>query len=147
MKSLLTFCLLALSLLSSVSCKKMPRNGWLDGQWQLTHIDERDVKSGGIYWSFQLDLVQFRAHSTTYKRPASSHGIAGRFHYNGKQLSFNQIYALSSGNDRIITPEEPLDLAPLGLPHIPITYKVEHIDDQTMVLQSSPGPTLRFRKF
>lgn len=147
MKTFFSLILLFATFFLPQGCGKIPRNGLLDGQWQLTHIDQRDVKAGRIYWAFQLDLVHWRSYGTHFKAPQPNEGIMGRFHYNGKTLSFTKAYALMRGNDRVITPDDGLDMSPIGVPSIPTTYQIERLDASSMVLRTATGQQLHFRKF
>ena len=50
-----------LPLVLSAACDKLPRNGALDGQWQLVRRNNADVTAQRIYWAVQLDLIQLRS--------------------------------------------------------------------------------------
>lgn len=148
MKHFLSFLLILVALALPYGCGKMPRNGLLDGHWQLTHIDDRDVKSGSIYWSFQLDLVEWYTTSWhNVKIPYPHHGLMGRFQYNGKTLHFTQAYSMKRGDDRPVTPDQELDISAFGVPSIPTSYRIEQINASSMVLITTTGQRLVFRKF
>ena len=50
-----------LPLVLSAACDKLPRNGALDGQWQLVRRNDADLTAQRIYWAVQLDLIQLRS--------------------------------------------------------------------------------------
>ena len=52
---------LCLLLLLGACENKHPRNGLLDGQWQLMRIDNAEVPPRRVYWRVQLDLLQIHA--------------------------------------------------------------------------------------
>ena len=56
-----TLLIVLLALLLSTACDKLPRNGALDGQWQLVRLNHTDVTAQRIYWAVQLDLIQLRS--------------------------------------------------------------------------------------
>ena len=43
-----------LPLVLSAACDKLPRNGALDGQWQLVRRNDADLTAQRIYWAVQL---------------------------------------------------------------------------------------------
>ena len=65
-----TLLIVLLSLLLSAACDKLPRNGALDGQWQLVRLNNTDVTARRIYWAVQLDLIQLRSPIVAPNTPA-----------------------------------------------------------------------------
>ena len=59
--SLRAFLVALLPLVLSAACDKLPRNGALDGQWQLVRRNDADLTAQRIYWAVQLDLIQLRS--------------------------------------------------------------------------------------
>lgn len=147
MKHFFSFLLLLLSLSLPSSCDKLPRNGLLDGHWQLTHINQRDVKSERIYWGVQLDLLEWFPGRAKVALPQDKEGITARFVYEGKTLRITQAYVMVRGNDRNLRTDDTFDMSAIGVPSIPTSYQIEHIDGASMMLRNAKGEQLRFRKF
>lgn len=148
MKNIFLFWGILLTALLLVQCDKLPRNGWLDGQWQLVAIDGADMRSQRIYWRFQLDLLQFYSPIVRLSTDIGHHAVMGRFEHRGEELLIPHAYLVirSEGRDSLITPDMNLDLSPLGVYRLPISYRIVAADQQHMRLKSDKH-FLVFRKF
>lgn len=133
-------------------CDKLPRNGALDGQWQVTAIDGKEVKAKRLYWRFQLDLVQFVSltHSLQGANPdkeVHSNKVMSRFEHQGQQLRFHSAYLIGrTKGDILVTPEMGLDFSLFGFSSFPITFDIESLNSDRMVLVHD-GRRIEFRKF
>lgn len=148
MKKILGLFLLLLSAVLSGGCDKVPRNGWLDGQWQLVEMDETDVKAQKIYWRFQLDLLQFYSPVVRLSTDIKHNAVMSRFEHRGRQLTLPHAYLIirSEGRDSLITPQMNIDLSAFGVDRLPLTYRVVSAESQSMVLETDQH-RLVFRKF
>ncbi|MCF0193638.1 MAG: lipocalin-like domain-containing protein [Bacteroidaceae bacterium] len=136
-----------------VGCEKAPKNGYLDGMWQLTCIEEFGANDGAPstfhnqkdrFWNFQLNLMQLgsRLYFSHFKRDGSSLTI--------ERLARQSKNETASDNDEWLTEKDTADIAAIreygffSLP--PTTFAVEQIDDDAMVLRSGEA-RLTFRKY
>ncbi|MBO5181981.1 MAG: lipocalin-like domain-containing protein [Paraprevotella sp.] len=167
MKRITYICLtafLSVLLYTTVSCDKLPKNGDLEGNWQLTEITTyqednqpitEDVKYKKIFWNFQLDLLCIHFYNESYK-PKDKDGTGyneffARFNHQGSSLSLPQIYVHDSrSTDRPIEEMEPKDDIPLlqatGIITPQASFTIETLDKERMVLTNG-NTRLVFRKF
>ena len=136
------------------SCAKMDDNGDLGGQWQLT--EWRDKATGaikatnetGIYYAFQLELMQMR-------RIDKGYYYLARFYNRGDSLLLGDIYSWGKelaeteggvGNGTTEKKAEPAELtddfgvSPDG------KFAIETLNSSTLVL-SNEQVRLKFRKY
>ncbi|MCF0236009.1 MAG: lipocalin-like domain-containing protein [Bacteroidaceae bacterium] len=148
MKHLLTL-LFALGLaLGLHQCAKVPRNGLLDGQWQLVAIDTADVRAQRIYWRFQLDMVQYYPLYARLNTDLNYTSIHSRFAHTARQLTLSAPFLSlrAEGRDSILPPDTSIEFTPVGLPQLPITFEVQSLTSSELVL--SHGDRIwRLRKF
>mgnify|MGYP004450700709 FL=1 len=136
-----------------VGCEKAPKNGYLDGMWQLTCIEEFAADGTGAstfhyrkdrFWNFQLSLMQLggRLYFSHFKRDGGSLTI--------ERLARQSKNEKATDNDDWLTEKDTTDIAAIreygffSLP--PTTFAVEQIDDDAMVLRSGEA-RLTFRKY
>lgn len=127
----LTLCLLS-------TCTHLPRNGWLDGQWQLVKQNGEDMKPQRIYWRFQLDLMELYSPTIRLETTLPYTHVLCRFAHEGQQLTLSSTYLAlrGEGRDTLITPQMHIDLSPLGVRRIPTTFRILSSSSQTMTLES-----------
>lgn len=134
---------------SLVSCDKLPRNGKLDGHWQLMELNGTSVRHEGTYWSFQLDLMQLKSYTQTPITPVKySGGVVARFEHRGDSLVLTKGYLMNRDHqqDILIDAAHPADLSGFGITSLPMGYRVALLTDEEMIL-SSGQHRLVFRKF
>ncbi len=121
-------------LLLSVSCKKRPKNGDLDGFWQLQQLVEFASSATEAndtlypkkqYLSFQLDLMSLQSPQGT---------CLGRFDHTGDSLFINML----EGDLQFMKQYGASTLSP--------RYKVVRLNSDRMVLRSGESE-LSFRKW
>lgn len=130
------------------ACDKLPKNGDLDGMWQLLTIEHEgiitDVKDNQLYLSFQLDLFQLNQRS-------NNKFYYGYFHNDGKQIIFSQFSDMAEEH-----PDAP-DNYPIDEDNIGIieqwgyyaltdTFKIEYLTKNNMTLCSKHA-RITYRKF
>lgn len=125
------------------SCESKFDNDGLAGNWQLVEWKDGSttVKQGGLYYSFQLTLMQVRLYPSDEKQYYS------RYQHQGNQLKLQNIIEPQVGGfeDKILdTPDFAL-LDKYGVP-LTGTFTIEVLNDDNLVL-SSEGRTLVFRKY
>lgn len=169
MKRITYICLtafLSVLLYTTVSCDKLPKNGDLEGNWQLTEITfyqvnepnqvtTEEVKYKKIFWNFQQDLLCIHFYNEAYK-PKDKDGTGyneffARFNHQGSTLNLPQIYVHDSrSTDRPIEEMEPKDDTPLlqasGITTPQVSFTIEMLDKERMVLTHG-NTRLVFRKF
>ncbi len=134
---------------SVVSCDKLPRNGRLDGHWQLMEYDGKSVKAERTYWSFQLDLLQFKSYThSPITEVQYSGGVVARFSHRGDSLILTKGYLMNRDHqqDILIDAAHPADLSGFGITSLPMGYRVALLTDEEMILTSGQH-RLVFRKF
>ena len=146
---LLRLCALSLLCALCASCEnKWPRNGDLDGQWQLLSIEHDgttiDVKPYGRYLSFQLDLFQLSTNNDRQR-------YYGYFDHTGGQITFRQFSDMAENDlatqDNLPLTEADLDrLHPWGHYRLNETFRVERLNAQEMQLRSDSA-RITYRKF
>ena len=139
---------LCLLLLLGACENKHPRNGLLDGQWQLMRIDNVEVPPRRVYWRVQLDLLQIHAADFPYTTPRPNHGPLLRIRQTPTHFSVTQGYLVlrDEGRDSLISPSFPIDLAAWGVPRLPNDYTILTLNRQTLILKDDHH-TLTFRRF
>lgn len=129
------FCLLLLS------CEnKHDVNGQLDGMWQL--IEWRDTfdllqadKNSRIFYSIQLELVQFR----DFAQGKGNYYLAYFRHTKDSLIIYRPI---DFSHDSIVDLSE---LKPFGVP-ADGRFHIDHLNNDILLLNSKEG-RLRFRKY
>ena len=130
-------------------CDKLPRNGKLDGHWQLMERDGIAVKKERTFWSFQLDLLQLKSDIQTPITSVNySGGVVARFEHRGDSLVLTKGYLMNRAHqqDILIDAAHPADLSGFGITTLPVGYRVTLLTDEEMIL-SSGQHRLVFRKF
>ena len=139
-------CLLAI--FAFVACDKMPENGDLDGQWQMTSIkhlnhDAPSALKGKVYWNFQLKLLSIYT-------PDDLHNLGTnytfcRFQVKGDSLHITKSYVHSMNTD--LEMEDGVTyLDVVGLHNNRESYAIQTLTDSRMVLRSD-NHELEFRKW
>ena len=139
----LTLCLLCLG------CEnKWPKNGDLDGNWQLLTIEQggetRDVKAEGRFLSIQLDLFQL-SHTGDRQR------YFGYFDKGDGLIVFRQFSDmaendLATTDNQPVRPEDIALLHPWGYYTLHEAFRIERLTKQEMILQSDSA-RVTYRKF
>lgn len=130
------------------SCDKLPKNGYLDGQWQIITIiqqgDTIDVKPQQRYLSFQLDLFLLTKSDVRQR-------YYGRFERNGSYLRLYQISDMVE-NDKAEYDNKPINdtqlkaLQSWGIYSADERFTIESINGDEMVLWSD-SVKIYYRKF
>lgn len=122
-----------------VCCDKMDDNGAFGGMWQMTewkHIPDGEIladKYSGIYWSVQLDLMQFGlGHTTGF--------FLARFKRTSDSLFIGTVY--SRPNDDIVGYDA---IAKYGVPNDG-KFAIDKLSHSALVLRSKDA-VLTFRKY
>ena len=135
----------------ATSCDKVPANGSLDGMWQLMSIETpnstRDVKTDGLYLSFQLQMTYWSqlAHS--------DNRFYSHFTHTGDSIFFFDIcrpaaHSKEDPDDHPLTSAEMAEGAMdvWGIHTMHTRYRVQTLKSDALVLEKA-DTTLRFRKF
>lgn len=144
MKKILYLMSLAIAL---AACDKLPENGDLDGQWQLTELHERhhaapeddgqyDVREQRIYWNFQLRMLQIQTTVGQYN---------AYFSHRDNRLVIPEIYRKEQNNDIPLTDPATTELAYTGIRGNTANFKVNKLGKRQMILTSETD-SLVFRK-
>ena len=145
-KYLLPFLLAAFTL---VACDKMPVNGDLDGQWQMTsikhvgHAAPTPALNGKVYWSFQLNLLSI--YTPEDKHNGSESYTFCRFQVKGDSLHITKSYVHSMDKD-VEVEETATYLDRVGLHSNRESYAIKTLTDSRLVLHSDYHE-LEFRKW
>ena len=134
---------------SVVSCDKLPRNGRLDGHWQLMEYDGKSVKAERTYWSFQLDLLQLKSYThSPITEVQYSGGVVARFSHQGDSLILTKGYLMNRDRqqDILIDSTHQADLTAYGITEFPMRYRVLLLTDEELTLIADHH-RLVFRKF
>lgn len=139
-------CLLAI--FAFVACDKMPENGDLDGQWQMTSIkhlnhDAPSTLNGKVYWNFQLKLLSIYTPDDLHDQ--GSNYTFCRFQVKGDSLHITDSYVHSMNID-IKLDETATYLDVVGLHNNRESYAIQTLTDSRMVLRSDYHE-LEFRKW
>ncbi len=153
MKQSIFFVLISILLFSA--CDKLPKNGDLDGMWQLMTVEKtgepaENVKAKKLFYSFQLDLVQFSDANWTTDRSS----YYAYFKRKGESMWFHTICKPSKNeseeDDNVPFTQEEIEvqqvMAPWGIYTLNPRFKVLQLDSDAMILQSEQAK-LTFRKF
>ena len=144
-----TLILTLLPLFLSTACDKLPRNGALDGQWQLVRLNDTDVTARRIYWAVQLDLIQLRSPivAPTTSVPYSG-GVTLRFTHRTDSLWIETGFLMDRdrGRDLHIGSRYPADLSAFGVDTLPAYFAVRHLSNARLVLERGERK-LEFRKW
>ena len=154
-KKLLHLLLLLTVMLTAASCEKMSDNGKLDGMWHLQQIcsrpqnaasagytEHQDVREAGIYWCFQLQLLQIK--SKAFLNGETSETMC-RFGCTDSRLDITSTYIHYRDRDELITDVQTERLAPLGIRGNAGSFRIERLTDHHMVL-CSDRDSLVFQK-
>lgn len=138
-----------LAVFTLFACEKMPENGDLDGQWQMTSIKHLSHEAptpaliGKVYWSFQLKLLSIYT-------PNDLHNLGTnytfcRFQVKGDSLHITKSYVHSMNTD-IELDETATYLDRVGLHNNRESYAIKTLTDSRLVLHSDYHE-LEFRKW
>ncbi|MBP5377553.1 MAG: lipocalin-like domain-containing protein [Bacteroidaceae bacterium] len=128
------------------SCDKLPKNGDLDGMWQLMTIEHNgttnDVKDRQLYLSFQLDLFQLTKINSNTR-------YYGYFDNLGDRIVFRNFSDMAEEH-----PDNPdnypiTDLSiiePWGYYALSDTFHIESLTRNDMALRSK-NARITYRKF
>ena len=135
-------------LILSACENKWPKNGDLDGQWQLLTIEHdgeiRSVKDSQYYLSFQLDLFQLSIVNNRQR-------YFGYFDRNANTIVFRQFSDMAE-NDLATTDNRPLTeqqipvLQQWGYYKLNESFTIETLSGSDMVLKSDSA-RITYRKF
>lgn len=143
--------IIAMSLLT-YSCDKHPKNGKLDGMWQIMTVNFNrggaydslvNIKDQRAYLSFQLDLAQIVCNKL--KLPETN-TVISRFKHEGGALTFYDFYYHYRTKDSLFTGPDTLVLTSIGFIGKEQTFHVMKLTDEAMELQSSYSH-ITLRKF
>lgn len=130
------------------ACDKMPMNGDLDGMWQLMNIEYADgsnqTPDKQRYMCIQLHLVQLTVYSNAHQ------GIYAHFTHEGNNLRLYDYYDLTHWVNTQTTNEvleDASQLLPWGISGLDVTYHIEKLNGNALILKDPAGTTLTFRKF
>ena len=148
MKKLVYTLFAILCLWITTACDKLPKNGDLDGMWQLMTLAHNgttyNVKDLQLYLSFQLDLFQL----TTVKNNKIYYGY---FDHINDSLIFRQFSDMAEEHptdpdNYPITPENISIIKQWGYYSLKDTFKIEHLTKNDMTLRSKYA-RITYRKF
>ncbi len=153
MKRNIFLSLIAVLLFSA--CDKLPENGDLDGMWQLMTVEKtgesaENVKAKKLFYSFQLDLVQFNDATMPYGTPF----CYAYFKHKGNTMYFHTLCKPSMNesekDDNVPFTREEIEveqvMAPWGIYSLTPRFEVLKLNSNAMILQSDYA-ILTFRKF
>lgn len=130
------------------SCDKWPENGDLDGQWQLTELTPeggatQNVRSKGIYWNVQLNLLVI--HTTHETLNGKTFDTSVLFEHKGSMLRLTALYIHEFTNDELVTDPNTTAFEWTGVYGNQAEFHIERLDADRMVLVSD-RVKLKFRK-
>ena len=135
------------------NCDKLPKNGELDGMWQLMEIQYNNngsydsivnQKEKQIYLSIQLDLFAFKSYKTFY--PPLTEETIGRFNHTNNKLKLYDFYKHYDDKDVSIDNVNTTILRPLGIDGNKADFTIEDLDSEKMILYSTYARII-LRKF
>lgn len=114
---------------TATSCRKMPENGDLDGQWQIMSIEYNDGTMSnpkGMYYCLFRSVVNLtsRTHATQ----------SGNLHYKDRKLTLSMPYSTAAM------------LEPWGMNSAETTFSVKQLSKDKMTLESDYS-LIELRKF
>lgn len=119
----------------STGCQKASINGDLDGRWQIMEIEAGDeysnVKDEQLYYNFNLHVCTLSTYGTNY--------TSGNMKYGNKELWLQFPY--------IHTPTGYENLKKYGIFSNPVTFFVEYIDKNKLILKEEGDVIITLRKF
>ncbi len=130
------------------SCDKLPKNGDLDGMWQLMTIERNgttdDVKDQQLYLSFQLDLFQLTSVS-------DNKIYYGYFDNLGDRIVFRKFSDMveehpDNPDNYPITEENIAIIGKWGYYALEDIFNIEHLTKNDMILRSKYA-RITYRKF
>ncbi len=153
-----------LILVATNACDKLPKNGDLEGNWQLAEITStdnnqpitEDVKHKKIFWVFQQDLLCIRYYNKAYfpfdadqevhERPQDYSEFFGRFSHQSGTLDIPQLYVHDTrSTDKPLNANSRL-LKESGIIGNRETFSIEVLNKEQLIL-SSDKVRLVFRIF
>lgn len=138
-----------LAVFTLFACDKMPENGDLDGQWQMTsikhiaHAAPTPALNGKVYWSFQLNLLSI--YTPEDKHNGSESYTFCRFQVKGDSLHITKSYVHSMDKD-VEVEDTATYLDVVGLHSNRESYAIKTLTDSRLVLHSDYHE-LEFRKW
>ncbi|MDE7378130.1 MAG: lipocalin-like domain-containing protein [Paraprevotella sp.] len=147
------------------ACDKLPKNGDLEGNWQLAEMTSadsdnqpitEDVKHKKIFWVFQQDLLCIRYYNKAYfpfdankevhEQPQDYSEFFGRFNHQSNTLDIPQLYVHDTrSTDKPLNTNSRL-LKESGIIGNRETFRIEVLNKEQLIL-SSDKVRLVFRNF
>ena len=129
------------------SCdKETSDNGYLDGLWQMTLMQNKttdvaksDMRSSGITWAFQGHILELRDLKN------GNQDIIMSFNHNGNKLKVFAPYKVDRDSDDIIINDVAL-LLPYGIGNTTAEYRITELSGSCMILDDDVWH-LEFRKY
>lgn len=154
-----------LMLVATNACDKLPKNGDLEGNWQLAEITSTDdsnqpvtenVKHKKIFWVFQQDLLCIRYYNKAYfpfdanmevhEQPQDYSEFFGRFNHQSNTLAISQLHVHDTrSTDKLLNADSRL-LKNSGIIGNRETFSIEVLNKEQLIL-SSGKVRLVFRMF
>jgi len=131
------------------ACDKLPKNGDLDGMWQLTEMTPAatgmpaDKKADAIYWSFQLNMMNI--HTPNARHNGKTYNTMGLFERRGDSLHVNRVFVHYVNRDSLIADPASTTLDAVGIHGNSGHFYIEQLSSRHMTL-SSDFCRLKFRK-
>lgn len=135
--------------LSLAACDKLPENGSLDGQWQMTRIDHLSADDTTqpiptkTYWNFQLRLLMI--YTPNYNHNGVTAYTTARFSIKGDSLFIHSTYVHTMNTDSLLSPGTTC-LDAVGVHDNTERYAIQSLTDSRLVLHSKYHH-LEFRKY
>ena len=129
------------------SCdKETSDNGYLDGLWQMTLMQNKttdvaksDMRSSGITWAFQGHILELRDLKN------GNQDIIMSFSHDGNKLKVFAPYKVDRDSDDIIINDVAL-LLPYGIGNTTAEYRITELSGSCMILDDDVWH-LEFRKY
>ena len=134
-------------LLLLTSCDKVPINGDLDGQWQLTTVQTpevtRDMKPLCAYLCIQLHLSQWDYAGNRFFAHFVHEGDSIRFY----DFAHASLHRSKADDNEMITEQEMRDgiMDAWGIHNLDARYRVRKLDGEALVLERA-DTTISFVK-
>lgn len=131
------------------ACDKLPENGLLDGQWQMTRIDHLSPEDKTqpiptqVYWNFQLRLLM--VYTPNYNHNGVTAYTTARFSIKGDSLFIHSTYVHTMNTDSLLSPGTT-SLDAVGLHDNTERYAIQSLTDSRLILHSAYHH-LEFRKY